>query len=105
MAVLHSTKPAPPAPPIPTAHPVGVGTGTGVGTSVEATHQRAARVRYLGPNWYAAVMGTAIVGNAGAGLPGCPGWLRGVCTGVWVLAAAALAALLVARAAHWIWHR
>jgi C4-dicarboxylate transporter/malic acid transport protein len=61
-------------------------------------------VRYLGPNWYAAVMGTAIVGNAGAGLPGGPGWLRGVCTGVWVLAAGGLVVLLLARAAHWRWH-
>jgi C4-dicarboxylate transporter/malic acid transport protein len=49
-------------------------------------------------------MGTAIVGNAGAGLPGSPGWLHAVCSGVWVLAAVGLAVLLLARAAHLVWH-
>ncbi|WP_055492765.1 TDT family transporter [Streptomyces sp. TP-A0356] len=69
--------------------------------------RRAPAVRHLGPNWYAAVMGTAIVATAGAGLPGAarlPG-LRTGCAAVWALAAAALMALLAARALHWIHHR
>lgn len=61
--------------------------------------------RGVGPNWYAGVMGTAIVGNAGAALPGCPGWLRDVCTGVWVLSVVVLALVLAARAVHWARHR
>ncbi|MDG4856581.1 TDT family transporter [Streptomyces sp. T-3] len=68
------------------------------------TTVRAPRVRHLAPNWYASVMGTAIVANAGAGLPvDIPG-LRTACTAVWALSALALVALLVARAAHWRHH-
>ena len=70
-----------------------------------APPRRAPRLRELGPNWYAAVMGTAIVGNAGVALPGCPAWWRTGCEAVWVLAAALLAAVLAGRAAHWCWHR
>ncbi|MCW7940940.1 C4-dicarboxylate ABC transporter [Streptomyces hygroscopicus] len=72
-----------------------------------ARPRRAPVVRHLGPNWYASVMGTAIVATAGAGLPGAghiPG-LRTVCAAVWALSAAALAVLLGARALHWIHHR
>ncbi|MFJ2258823.1 TDT family transporter [Streptomyces sp. NPDC087844] len=66
---------------------------------------RAITVRHLGPNWYAPVMGTAIVATAGAGLPlGVPG-LRTVCTAFWALALVLLLSLLVARAAHWTHHR
>ncbi|WP_353941461.1 TDT family transporter [Streptomyces sp. HUAS MG91] len=66
---------------------------------------RAAAVRHLGPNWYAAVMGTAIVANAGATLPaGFPG-LRTGCTVVWALSCVALVAVLAARALHWTHHR
>lgn len=65
-------------------------------------------VRRLGPNWYAAVMGTAIVATAGAGLSApsaadVPG-LRAACTAVWGLSALALSVLLVARAVHWARH-
>ncbi|GAB3423439.1 TDT family transporter [Flindersiella endophytica] len=64
---------------------------------------RAAAVRHLGPNWYAAVMGTAIVGTAGAALPvHLP---RALCTGVWALSLLALVVLLGARALHWMYHR
>ncbi|MFC8272958.1 TDT family transporter [Streptomyces sp. NPDC057271] len=66
---------------------------------------RAASVRHLGPNWYAAVMGTAIVANAGATLPVHVPGLRTACTAVWALSAAMLLTLLTARAAHWIHHR
>ncbi|SHM47218.1 C4-dicarboxylate transporter/malic acid transport protein [Actinacidiphila paucisporea] len=65
---------------------------------------RAEGFRHVGPNWYAAVMGTAIVGNAGAALPGRPGWVRDGCTGVWVLAAALLVLVLAARGVHWARH-
>lgn len=66
---------------------------------------RAAAVRHLGPNWYAPVMGTAIVANAGATLPlGVPG-LRTACTGVWALSLVMLLAVLTARGLHWIHHR
>ncbi|WP_372352014.1 TDT family transporter [Streptomyces sp. KL116D] len=66
---------------------------------------RAAAVRHLGPNWYAAVMGTAIVANAGATLPVRFTGLRTVCTAVWALSFVMLVALLVARALHWTHHR
>ncbi|MFF9037090.1 TDT family transporter [Streptomyces sp. NPDC014892] len=62
-------------------------------------------LRHLGPNWYAPVMGTAIVASAGAGLPlDLPG-PRTACTAVWALALVALVAVLGARALHWIHHR
>ncbi|MFH8368255.1 C4-dicarboxylate ABC transporter [Streptomyces sp. NPDC018031] len=61
-------------------------------------------VRHLGPNWYTAVMGTAIVAGAGAVLPRFPGSVP-VLRAVWLLAVAALVAVLAARAAHWARHR
>jgi C4-dicarboxylate transporter/malic acid transport protein len=58
--------------------------------------------RYLGPNWFASVMGTGIVANAGALLPydvpGLAVWSRVV----WLLAALLLAVLLAATALHWV---
>ncbi|WP_405878631.1 TDT family transporter [Streptomyces sp. NBC_01384] len=68
-------------------------------------HPRAAAVRHLGPNWYASVMGTAIVATAGAGLPGGLPGLRTVCAAVWALSAVLLVTLLGARALHWTHHR
>jgi len=62
-------------------------------------------VRHLGPNWYASVMGTAIVATAGAGLPGHLPGLRTACTAVWALSLALLLTLLTARTLHWIHHR
>ncbi|MFI8997974.1 TDT family transporter [Streptomyces sp. NPDC053542] len=61
-------------------------------------------VRHLGPNWYAAVMGTAIIANAGATLPVRSGLLHTAYEGVWALSAVMLVALLGARTAHWIRH-
>ncbi|MEU0004872.1 TDT family transporter [Streptomyces sp. NPDC006314] len=67
---------------------------------------RAAQVRHLGPHWYASVMGTAVVGSAGAALPGhADGLPRGVLAGFWALSLLALVALLAARALHWTHHR
>ncbi|MFH8411144.1 TDT family transporter [Streptomyces sp. NPDC018019] len=61
-------------------------------------------LRHLGPNWYAAVMGTAIVATAGAALrPHLP-VPRGAYVAVWALSAALLLVLLAARTAHWIHH-
>ncbi|MFE9391313.1 C4-dicarboxylate ABC transporter [Streptomyces sp. NPDC006784] len=68
-----------------------------------AEHPPGPRLRALGPNWYAAVMGTAIVATAGTVLPLHPP--RALLDGVWALAAAALAVLLAARGAHWLRHR
>ncbi|MFJ5998307.1 TDT family transporter [Streptomyces sp. NPDC092370] len=62
-------------------------------------------VRHLGPNWYATVMGTAVVATAGAALPPHVPGLRGVLTGVWALSFLLLLALLAGRAAHWSRHR
>ncbi|MFE9042062.1 TDT family transporter [Streptomyces sp. NPDC007818] len=62
-------------------------------------------VRHLGPNWYASVMGTSVVGTAGAALPVTVPGLRTVCTAVWALSLAMLLTLLTARAAHWHRHR
>ncbi|NNN32882.1 TDT family transporter [Streptomyces sp. S3(2020)] len=66
---------------------------------------RAIAVRHLGPNWYATVMGTAVVATAGAGLPVSVPGLRTALTGVWALSLALLLVLLCARALHWTHHR
>ena len=66
---------------------------------------RAARIRHLGPHWYASVMGTAVIGSAGAALPGRTGGLRDLFAGFWALSLLALAGLLAARARHWARHR
>ncbi len=70
-----------------------------------ARSPRAITVRHLGPNWYATVMGTAIVATAGAGLPFSVPGLRTALTGVWALSLALLVVLLCARALHWTHHR
>ncbi|MFE2212457.1 TDT family transporter [Streptomyces canus] len=62
-------------------------------------------VRHLGPNWYASVMGTAIVATAGIALPVHLPGLRTVCAAVWLLSVALLLTLLCARALHWRHHR
>ncbi|MEU7372209.1 TDT family transporter [Streptomyces albidoflavus] len=67
--------------------------------------RRLPALRHLGPNWYASVMGTAIVATAGAGLPWQPPGMRTVLTVVWALAALLLVVLVTARALHWAHHR
>ncbi|MFI5620141.1 TDT family transporter [Streptomyces sp. NPDC051567] len=74
------------------------------GRAAPRTHRFPA-LRHLGPNWYACVMGTAIVANAGAVLPYRLPGLRVACLFVWALSAVALAVLLTARAGHWVHHR
>ena len=56
--------------------------------------------RYFGPNWYASVMGTGIVANAGAILPFDVPGLKTFCLVVWLAAFALLAGLVVASAVH-----
>lgn len=58
--------------------------------------------KYLGPNWYASVMGTGIVANAGASLPFDVPGLKLFCDVVWILAAGMLVGLLVATARTWL---
>jgi C4-dicarboxylate transporter/malic acid transport protein len=58
--------------------------------------------RFLGPNWFATVMGTGIVANAGVGLPFDVPGLKAFCVIVWLFAAALLVVLLVATALHWL---
>ncbi|GAA2413649.1 TDT family transporter [Streptomyces coeruleofuscus] len=65
----------------------------------------AVSVRHLGPNWYATVMGTAVVATAGAALSPHVPELRGMLTGVWALSLVLLVTLLGARAVHWAHHR
>lgn len=74
-------------------------------TAAGTRRPRAVAVRHLGPNWYASVMGTAIVATAGAGLPGSVPGLRTFCLAVWALSAVLLVTLLGARALHWTHHR
>jgi C4-dicarboxylate transporter/malic acid transport protein len=60
--------------------------------------------RDLGPNWFAAIMGTGIVANAAALLPVHVPGLHTAGLGFWVLAAVCLVALSGAWAVHWIRH-
>ncbi|GAB2761184.1 TDT family transporter [Nocardioides salsibiostraticola] len=63
---------------------------------------------YVGPNWFATVMGTGIVANAAATLPvGSPvvaSGLLGFARGVWVLDVLLLAVVLTVTALHWVRH-
>jgi tellurite resistance protein TehA-like permease len=67
--------------------------------------RRLASLRHLGPNWYAAVMGTSILATAGAALPASVPGLRTGCVVVWAVSVVALVVLLTARACHWAYHR
>lgn len=60
--------------------------------------------RYLGPNWFASVMGTGIVANAAATLPVHIPGLRGFAVAVWVLSAALLGVLGIAVGGLWLRH-
>lgn len=78
-------------------------------TPLSTTHPgRFPALRHVGPNWYASVMGTAIVASAGAALPWAPALapvVRAVTVAVWALSTLMLLAVLAARAGHWIHHR
>src|SRR4051812_18735208 len=58
----------------------------------------------IGPNWFAAVMGTGIVATAGAALPVHVPGLRGFTELVWIIATALLAVLIVLVMGHWLRH-
>lgn len=57
---------------------------------------------YLGPNWFASVMGTGIVATAGASLPVHVPGLRTFALVVWVASALWLVVLMIAMSAHWL---
>jgi C4-dicarboxylate transporter/malic acid transport protein len=58
--------------------------------------------RDLGPNWFAAVMGTGIVANAAALLPVDSPALKDAAVVPWALAAVLLVALVGGTAVHWV---
>jgi C4-dicarboxylate transporter/malic acid transport protein len=60
---------------------------------------------YLGPNWFASVMGTGIVATAAASLPVQWPGLRGFATAVWVLSVLWLITVTSAEVVHWTRHR
>src|SRR5258708_23200455 len=60
------------------------------------------RLSYLGPNWFASVMGTGIVATAGATLPLHVPGLRVFAQAVWVAATVWLVILIAAAVAHWV---
>jgi C4-dicarboxylate transporter/malic acid transport protein len=69
-----------------------------------ARRRRAEVLGNLGPNWFASVMGTGIVANAGALLPVHLPGLRGFAEFVWVMAAVLLVVLSIAVGGHWLRH-
>lgn len=58
----------------------------------------------IGPNWFASVMGTGIVANAGMTLPVQFPGMRVVFELVWVFAAVLLVVLVVVVGGHWLRH-
>ena len=68
----------------------------------EMTRDRPTPLSYLGPNWFASVMGTGIVATAGATLPVHVPGLRTFALGVWVASALWLVLLILAMIAHWV---
>jgi C4-dicarboxylate transporter/malic acid transport protein len=59
---------------------------------------------YIGPNWFASVMGTGIVAICAATLPFTVPGITAFATAVWVLALLLLIAVLGATAGHWALH-
>lgn len=59
---------------------------------------------FIGPNWFASVMGTGIVAVAAASLPFTVPGITGLAVAVWVLALALLVVVVVATAGHWRLH-
>lgn len=59
---------------------------------------------FIGPNWFASVMGTGIVAVALAGLPFSLPYAGPFAAAVWALSAALLVLVLGATAAHHRWH-
>ncbi|ALX03439.1 C4-dicarboxylate ABC transporter [Aeromicrobium erythreum] len=59
---------------------------------------------FIGPNWFASVMGTGIVAVAAASLPFTVSGITAFATAVWVLALLLLVVVVVATAGHWTLH-
>ncbi|MBX7433589.1 TDT family transporter [Mycobacterium sp. Y57] len=70
--------------------------------TAEPTADRHSVLGYLGPNWFASVMGTGIVATAGASLPVHIPGLRTFALVVWVAATVWLVVLVGATGAHWV---
>ncbi|MFH9608690.1 TDT family transporter [Streptomyces sp. NPDC017448] len=103
MSVLPQARTAAPPPPRP--RPAKTSPAAPPPAQAPRDPARFPSLRHIGPNWYASVMGTAIVASAGAGLPvELPG-LRAACVLVWALSALMLLSVLAARAGHWLCHR
>ena len=60
--------------------------------------------RHVGPNWFAAVMGTGIVANAAMLLPVQIAGIRAFAAAMWLLALTLLVLLVVATAIQWLVH-
>ncbi|WP_433462165.1 TDT family transporter [Spirillospora sp. CA-128828] len=74
------------------------------GAPLSALDRPADVFRHLGPNWYAAVMGTSIVANGASALPVDVPGLHGFAVAVWALSLVMLMALVAARAVHFARH-
>ncbi len=85
-----------------TAGPADPAGPTGPAGPAGPAGRRPAILDYLGPNWFASVMGTGIVATAGASLPVHLPGLRAFAQVVWVIAATWLVVLIVATVAHWV---
>jgi C4-dicarboxylate transporter/malic acid transport protein len=70
--------------------------------TVDTPADRPSILTYLGPNWFASVMGTGIVATAGASLPVHLPGLRVFALAVWVVSAVWLVLVVLATAAHWV---
>lgn len=75
-----------------------------MGAAVVSGQDRIETLGRIGPNWFASVMGTGIVANAGATLPVRIPGLHTLTHVVWVAAALLLAALSVVVGGHWLRH-
>jgi C4-dicarboxylate transporter/malic acid transport protein len=78
---------------------------TPAGAPLGALDRPAEAFRHLGPNWYAAVMGTSIVANGAHALPVDVPGLHVFAVAVWAVSFAMLAVLMAARAVHLTRHR
>lgn len=76
----------------------------GVAADSGAVSQRVETLGRIGPNWFASVMGTGIVANAGATLPVHLPGLHTLTRVVWVIAALLLAGLTMIVGGHWLRH-
>lgn len=70
----------------------------------EFPHPLDEKLGTVGPNWFASVMGTGIVANAGATLPVHVRGLHTFACTVWVIAALWLLLLVVVVGGHWLLH-